>query len=890
MASDNFPYDYFKGIHPTPEFENPHGDFPWWNISWKYRRFILEPHNDAGGYYDYGNNLVRASGRTPVMLWVYLDKYVAEGKVNDDYSDVRIIFQSGVSNPKYFNVPYYIASGLSPQKIYFFMQNDVYDANPVLQLHDGGDGWAYYLYYGNDSTPDTEKPEKYINFNNPLAPFHVQKEWTSIPGHPESGHRDLMFYRLNDDPSTMGNGPKDETGNTYAISGCNGDACTLAFGVSGYLDSAVFFDGTVNNFIDIFGNNSNVAHYPSSMFVLDFWYADPDPYRKMGTSMTVTDGMGYQGYHPQSGMGSDIIIDRSGFLTVTSIEDASNFLDDVDPIRCAVSGQLQVGTGVGDFLEAYDPLTDHVPTNGDTQIFADVASDWYTYEQANMFWMPDISELLWRFVRFCYRGDSTAASSVFSLYDNYDRTLINDNGNFDDSINDIYKNGKFTIGQNASHNNNVPFKGIIEQVRLSTFPLDQIDDPNSSIWLPTKEIATKDKRLYCFPSGGEESISISEASGEIGGCVSTEEGIVTADAREFGGYIYTNIFSSGFMLGGYFYSLPGEIQDALGGGIYGESPMVYQSGHFGGAVNVFKVDTIATIGGFFNPSPEFIWKKEKFGGYMFTNETIAPNKIGGHSLGTWEGRNDIYVDSLCRTLVEMNSDSTHKQGYNIDSKLKIYKICNNDFNSKINVSRKDYSVFNAEATVINLRKNPYVKIISSGIDGLSLELTASGYMFNKNDEMVDNGINRAYCRWSDGNISILENAQESGSIFKFSHDYSFSGIYSPIVTLVDINGRVGSDYIRVDMTSSGTDVPRISLSGEPRSGYDQLDVDFSVDINNTIGAYNLYWDFANGLTYYNNSEDMVTSYNMPGNYIPYVMLKDERGIVVTDTLLLGYNR
>ena len=237
---------YYLYLHP-PDTSTDN----WWDSRWAYRRHIANV-VPSGGPYESGIHFLH--------IELDLDSLVSEEKLRADYQDLRIIFTSG---SYHINVPYYIASGCSPQKIYFPAQNYI-PSGVYLTDYD----WKYYVYYGNPSGNIEQLPPPYKNYNFPQAPYSPTITWEQPFGRPtESGFRDKFLYRLNDDPSIGDYSSfEDSTGFTSGIANVDG---AISKGHPGRLDRCVYFSGIYNGSLRIDYTN-NITH-PSGSFAFDCW-------------------------------------------------------------------------------------------------------------------------------------------------------------------------------------------------------------------------------------------------------------------------------------------------------------------------------------------------------------------------------------------------------------------------------------------------------------------------------------------------------------------------------------------------------------------------------------------------------------------------------------------
>lgn len=284
------------------------------------------------------------------------------------------------------------------------------------------------------------------------------------------------------------------------------------------------------------------------------------------------------------------------------------------------------------------------------------------------------------------------------------------------------------------------------------------------------------------------------------------------------------------------------------------------------------------------------------GGYL-RSVVQTSGAMGGLVLGSYGDLEVQYVEGLQRVLIKADSDVVPRQSFSTDARFSIYGVKSQTFDSKLSVERQTIDQFDSKLQVTKIQKNPFVIITEEqdNYDGYNLpalyEVIVSGHAFDYNNQKIASGIHYVVVKWGDGDYTEITNPVTSGAIWKANHSYTASGSYTPIVMVRDRYGRQGATYSRLNL-ASGIVIPFISLSGNPRQGYvpDPLSVSLTASVSGTLGGYTLYWDYDNGITFYNNAKVQIAQYAMPGNYIPMVRILDQRGIYVCDTLLIGYNK
>jgi hypothetical protein len=340
---------------------------------------------------------------------------------------------------------------------------------------------------------------------------------------------------------------------------------------------------------------------------------------------------------------------------------------------------------------------------------------------------------------------------------------------------------------------------------------------------------------------------------------------------------------------------PSTLQQSASGSVGGVvlSESVEQaSGVWGGAMLGRQGNTVH-IGGILHSITDE--RATYFGGYLLSRVETS-GAIGGFAICS---RGDIEIHSiegLNRVLIKSSVEPHEDQRFAADAGFAFYGTHTGHFDSKLQVQRGFTDEFDAKLRVFQTRRNPYVEITDiqhsySGFMPATCTITASGHAYDYNNVQLESGIHYVSIIWGDNDFTTITTPVESGSVWSATHTYTHSGLYQPIVFVRDKYGRSGADYDELNL-ASGIDVPYISLSGSPREGTTPppLSVDLGIEVSGTLGAYTVYWDLGNGISYFNNAVTQVAQYPMPGDYIPWVRIEDQRGIYVTDTLRVGYNR
>lgn len=315
------------------------------------------------------------------------------------------------------------------------------------------------------------------------------------------------------------------------------------------------------------------------------------------------------------------------------------------------------------------------------------------------------------------------------------------------------------------------------------------------------------------------------------------------------------------------------------------------SGDFGGAL-LGRQQGLASIGGAMFAISDTA--SGVLGGFLWST-VITSGSIGGLSQGSYGDIEVNTVEGLNRALIKAHSDTVTDQTFKSDASFALYGSSQDNFDAKLNVDEISREEFDASLLISKVRFNPSVVVTDithtySGFMPTECTIIASGHAYDVNNNQIASGIHYVSIIWGDNDYTEIPTPIASGSVWSATHVYSHSGLYKPIVIVRDKYGRTGSNYETLNL-ASGVDIPYISLSGQPRSGYvpPQLTVNFEIQTSGILGSHTVFWDFGNGISYFNNAITQIGQYAMPGEYTPWVRLEDERNIYVIDTLRIGYN-
>lgn len=123
------------------------------------------------------------------------------------------------------------------------------------------------------------------------------------------------------------------------------------------------------------------------------------------------------------------------------------------------------------------------------------------------------------------------------------------------------------------------------------------------------------------------------------------------------------------------------------------------------------------------------------------------------------------------------------------------------------------------------------------------------------------------------------------------HTFTQSGSYLVTLQVWDSDGLNGYDIIRIN-TYSGVslDLPELQISGIPQSGNVPLAIDFGAS-GGAVGGTSLFgysWNFSHGIHSLRQNPSGIT-FQAPGKYIPVCTTVDSRGVIMSDSLVIGVN-
>jgi hypothetical protein len=343
--------------------------------------------------------------------------------------------------------------------------------------------------------------------------------------------------------------------------------------------------------------------------------------------------------------------------------------------------------------------------------------------------------------------------------------------------------------------------------------------------------------------------------------------------QQYSGYLPVATALSG-MLGGYTNGSDSQYTSGLiGGYVINGNPV--DGYYLGGYTSGYPYYASGIIGGYIlGPTA----RSGILGAYM-TASSPQDNTIGGYQTGSsqWDKLIGAYVVGLATPI----QPSEFYAFFNIIGRNKA------EFDSQVQLYKQQNAEFDARAIVYVDELKPDVAIINPAIETTSgtvpltmqFEAQASGFT----------GKSIIYTYWYFSDISATSGSLISASgTYQTAHTFAQSGVFDVVFVAVDSQGLINSDKVKID-TASGVTVPTIQLTATPESGTAPLSVAFSGIISTApYPIIEKYINFGDN-TYSASTSSIYKLYPVVGCYIPVFRVRDSRGIIVTDTTLVGVN-
>jgi hypothetical protein len=318
-------------------------------------------------------------------------------------------------------------------------------------------------------------------------------------------------------------------------------------------------------------------------------------------------------------------------------------------------------------------------------------------------------------------------------------------------------------------------------------------------------------------------------------------------------------------------------------------PTTLASGELGGYV-ITGTSPDSTLGGYTSGIiPE---ASGRLGGYVIAG-TPRNNILGGYmpSKSEWDATLGGYLQSALEQRSLLGAYSVGSETTPVNSEFFAFfnLIGRNkeEFDAQVEMYKALREEFDAQALIYIDEQKPGAEIIdpnipiTSGVAGSTISFEAQSSGLDGKD------ITLTYWYFSDDASTSGSNNSASGT-YTTEHTFPLSGIFDVVFTSVDNMGVVNSDRVKIN-TASGLVVPEISLTATPETGVAPLSVGFSGVISSAPNPIvESYLSFGDG-TFSASTTSIYKLYPVVGCYIPVFRVRDDRGVVVTDTTVVGVN-
>jgi len=210
----------------------------------------------------------------------------------------------------------------------------------------------------------------------------------------------------------------------------------------------------------------------------------------------------------------------------------------------------------------------------------------------------------------------------------------------------------------------------------------------------------------------------------------------------------------------------------------------------------------------------------------------------------------------------------------------------NYFDAELKLNKTQSDNFDGKVIVYVDEQKPDVNIILPTGDvtqALPLTLDFEAQASGLNSKHI------VFTAWyfTDAPTTSGSNLSTSGT-YTTSHTYVSSGVFTAMFVAVDDQGLVNTDRVTID-TTDGASVPTITLEATPESGTAPHSVEFtSTVVTDPYPIVESYLMFGDGTK--SASTGVVTKiYPVIGCYLPTLRVRDSRGFIITDTILIGVN-
>jgi hypothetical protein len=313
------------------------------------------------------------------------------------------------------------------------------------------------------------------------------------------------------------------------------------------------------------------------------------------------------------------------------------------------------------------------------------------------------------------------------------------------------------------------------------------------------------------------------------------------------------------------------------------------SGSLGGYVIVGSPNN-GTLGGYTSGVPTY--ESGMVGGYLRVG-TPAEATLGGFMTGknNWDALIGGYAKTRGEQTATLGAYAVGAEVLPVQSEFyAFFNIVGRDkseFDAQVATYKALKAEFDAKAIVYIDEEKPGVNIIAPNIPETSGSVPLTVNFEAEASGLDGKHIVLTYWYFSDVPTTSGSNTSASGT-YTTSHTFGESGVFSVAFVAVDNQGLVASDRVIIN-TASGLVVPEITLTATPESGTAPLSVGFSGVVNTAPSPIvESYIQFGDG-TFSASTNSIYKLYPVVGCYLPTFRVRDSRGVIVTDTIVVGVN-
>lgn len=212
-----------------------------------------------------------------------------------------------------------------------------------------------------------------------------------------------------------------------------------------------------------------------------------------------------------------------------------------------------------------------------------------------------------------------------------------------------------------------------------------------------------------------------------------------------------------------------------------------------------------------------------------------------------------------------------------------------EFDAQVAAYKSLRAEFDAKAIIYIDEEKPGVNILTPNIPETSGSVPLTVNFEAEASGLDGKHIVLTYWFFSDVPTTSGSTTSASGT-YQTSHTFGQSGVFTVTFVAVDNQGLVNSDRVIIN-TASGLSVAEAELTATPESGTAPLSVAFSGIVSNVPAGTSItekYIQFGDG-TFSASTDSIYKLYPVVGCYLPTFRVRDSRGVIVTDTIVVGVN-